>query len=393
MDLRKRDKKYLGRDIPPAPVEIIGAKGNFLFGPKGEKYIDFLMGWCVGNIGWGGNEVLTKIKKFNGPTYVNPYYLYEPWVKLAELLAKIAPGKLVKSFRATGGTEAIEIALQAAMVYTKRSKFVSIEGAYHGHSIGAMSIGLSEFRSHYKNLLPGCYKIKPPLNARVGRKVEKIIKKGDIAAFISEPIICNLGVVIPEEEFFDIVQKACKKYGTLLIIDEVATGFGRTGNLFASGYYDLQPDIMCLAKGLTGGYGALGATIMTEEVARSMEFDFSFYSTFGWHPLNVEAALANVRFILKRKEEILKNVSKMSRYFEKRLKRMKFKHPAEIRIKGLAIGIEFKKKGYAIEIVNKCIKKKLLISELGPNIITLFPSLTIDKKTAKVGLDIFENCL
>jgi len=395
MKLKDKDKKYLGRgDISSIPIEIVSSKGSFLFGPNGERYIDFLMGWCVGNIGWGVEEVLTKVKNFKGPDYVNPYYLYKPWAELAALLAKITPGKLVKSFRATGGTEAVEIALQTAMTHTKRSKFVSIENAYHGHSIAAMSIGSSAFRGHYYNLLPGCYKIKPPLDEKAGLEVERILSKGDVAAFITEPIICNLGVVIPKQEFFDIVKKACQRYGTLLIIDEVATGFGRTGKLFASDHYNLQPDIMCLGKGLTCGYGVMGVTITTEEVARSMEFNFSFYSTFGWHPRNVAAAIANIRYLLKWEEKILRNVSQMSQYFKERLKRMKFKDKAQIRIKGLAIGIEFKREDYAGETVAKCLEKKLLISvEVDPHIITIFPSLNIDKKTAKEGLDIFEACL
>lgn len=393
MDLQQNDKKYLGRDKAALPVQIVKSQGSYLYGPRGEKYIDFLMGWCVGNIGWGNTTVLKKRKNFVGPDYVNPRYLYQPWAELAKILADIMPGQLVKSFRATGGTEAVEIAMQAAMSHTKRYKFVSIEGAYHGHSIGAMSIGDSNFRKWYRNLLPHCYKIKPPLDAKAGYEVEKILSKRDIAAFISEPIICNLGVVIPDKEFFSIIQKACKKYGTLLIIDEVATGFGRTGKLFASEYYNLKPDIMCLGKGITGGYGGLGATIMTHEVAKSMEFDFSFYSTFGWQPLNVEAALTNVKYIIKNKEKLLKNTNEMGNYFEQRLQKMKFKYPAIIRRKGLAIGVEFKKNGYATTIINRCRKNRLLFSDLGPNVFTLFPALNIDRETVEKGLNIIENSI
>lgn len=391
MSLKERDKKYLSRDASPLPVEIVKAKGSFLYGPNGKKYIDFLTGWNVGNAGWNISEINQKIRKFSGPNYVSPSYLYKPWVDLAEILAKITPGKLVKSFRATGGTEAVEIALQAAMAHTKRHKFISIEGSYHGHSIGAMSIGSSEFREWYKNLLPGCYKIKPPLDARAGKKIEKILSKRDVAAFISEPIICNLGVVIPTKEFFDIVQKACKKYETLLIIDEVATGFGRTGKLFASEHYGLKPDIMCLAKGITGGYGGIGAAIMTKEVAKSMEFNFSFYSTFGWHPLNVEATIASIKFILKNR--LWEKAAIMGRYFEKRLKTIKFRYPAQVRLRGLAIGVEFKEKGYATQIVKKCMEKGLLFSDLDSHIFTLFPALNIDKITVKEGLDIIEKCV
>lgn len=393
MNIKNKDKNFLGRDLPALDLDIVKSDSNFLYDSKGKKYIDFLMGWCVGNIGWGNKEIRNRIRKFNGPDYVFPDYLYKPWAELAELLAKITPGNLKKSFRATGGTETIEIALQAAMSHTKRHKFISIENSYHGHSIGAMSIGSSKFRKHYKNLLFHCNKIKTPLDDKAADKIEKLLKNRDIAALIMEPIICNLGVIIPEQNFMSRIQMACKKYGTLLVIDEVATGFGRTGKMFASEYYNLAPDIMCLAKGITGGYGGLGATIMTPAVAKSMEWDFSFYSTFGWHPLSVEAAIANIKYILKKKNNLLNNANKISKYFKERLNNMKFKYPAEIRIKGLAIGVEFKRPNYANQIVNRCRKKGLLFSSLGNNILTLFPALNINKQTAKNGLDILESYL
>lgn len=393
MDTLSKDNKYLGRDIPATPIEITRSEGSYLFDGKGNKYIDFLMGWNVGNVGWGQRVVRDAINKFDGPDYVYPSYLYKPWTELAEILAKITPGKLTKSFRVTGGTEAVEIALQAAMSYTKRTKFVSVAESYHGHSIAAMSLGISEFRIRYNNLLPDCYQITPPLDKKAAEKVDKILSKGDVAAYISEPIVCNLGVEIPTKEFFEIIQESCKRNGTVFIIDEVATGFGRTGKLFASEHYGLEPDIMCLGKGLTGGYGALGATIMTESVAKSLEFPFSFYSTFGWHPLNVCATLANIKYLISRKEEILNNVNRMSIYFEKRLSQIKFKCPHKVNIKGLAIGLWFEKEGYATELVGKCTKKGLLFSDLDSHYLTFFPALNIDQTTAEKGLNIFESCV
>lgn len=393
MTTREKDKKYLGRDGAPQNLEIVKSKGNYVYDQNNRKYIDFFMGWCVNPSGWGVKEILKEIKKFNGPDYVSPGYMYKAWADLAEILAHITPGKLTKSFRATGGTEAVEIALQAAMAHTKRSKFISIEGSYHGHSIGTMSIGSSGFREWYKNLLPNCYKIKPPLDAKAAQQIEKILSKRDIAAFICEPTICNLAVIIPTKEFFGIVQKACKKYGTLFIADEVATGFGRTGKMFACEHYDLEPDILCMAKSITGGFGALGATIMTPEVAKSMEFGFSFYSTFGWHPLNVHATLAHLHYLLKHQKEFLKNANTMSEYFKKRLQKMKFRYPVEVRVQGLAIGITFPKAGYSDEILQKALKKGLLIADSSAHNFVIFPPLNISQAIAKKGLDILESCI
>lgn len=388
MDVVSEDKKYVGRDVPAIPIDVVKTVGNYVYDSKGKKYIDFLVGWNVGNIGWGVKEVKEAIKAFDGPDYVNPYYLYKPWVKIAKTLIEIAPGKLAKAYRATGGTEAVEIALQAAMAYTKRSKFVSVD-SYHGHSIGAMSVGYKSFRNTFTNLLPGCEKVTPPLNKETAAVVEEFLSKGDIAAYISEPIICNLGVVIPTHEYFTIVQAACKKFGTVFIVDEVATGFGRTGRMFASELFGLEPDILCLAKGLTGGYGVMGATLMTDELARAMEYEFSFYSTFGWHPLNVAAAQANLDYLLSHKEEILRNVEKMSKYFKEELGKLPYKYPVDIRVQGLAIGLESQKEGYLKEVVSKCLDDGLITSELGSKILTLFPALNIDTETAKEGLKIF----
>ena len=393
MNTAQKDKKYLGREGKPRPLTVARQKGPYVWDEKGKKYIDFAMGWCVGNVGWKVEEITKKIKKYDGPTYVSPGYMYKGWVELAELLAKITPGRLTKSFRVTGGTEAVEIALQAAMAHTKRHKFISIEGGYHGHSIAAMSIGSSDFRGWYKNLLNHCNKIKPPLDKRAADKVVKLLAGRDIAAFIAEPIICNLAVEVPTQEFFDTVQSACKKYGTVFIADEVATGFGRTGKMFASEHYGLKPDIMCLAKGATGGYGALGATIMTPEVAKSFEFDFSFYSTFGWHPLNVEAATQNIRYLLRHKRVFLKNANELGSYFEKRLNAMRFRYPAEVRIKGLAIGIVFEKEGYNSELIARCLANGLLIDDAAARGIALYPPLNLDMKVAKQGLDIFERSI
>lgn len=395
MNLLSQDDMHIGRDFPAIPIEVVATKNFSLIAFDGKEYIDFLMGWCVGNIGWNVKEVKDAIRTFNGPTYVMPFYAYKPWVKLAELLTSIVPGNLDVCFRATGGTEAVEIALQSAMTFTKRSKFISLDGtgAYHGHSIGAMSIGDSYFRTRYSNLLTGCDKIKPPFNTENAKKAVELIKGGDIAAYISEPIVINLGVAIPELDFMKIIYDACKKYGTVFIMDEVATGFGRTGKLFATEYFDVVPDIICLAKGLSGGYGVMGATIMRKEIAEAMKFYMSSYSTFGWHPLNTVAALANLEYLISHKKEIMANVDKQSAYFSKRLKQTKFKFLKEIRIKGLAIALEFTDSQYVTDLVKHCMENGLLILDLNTTQITLFPALTIDEKTAKKGLDILENCV
>jgi 4-aminobutyrate aminotransferase-like enzyme len=165
---------------------VAGAEGSVVFDAQGRRYVDFVMGWCVGNLGWNQRDLQAAIKQSRSPAYVHPSYFYEPWVDLAELLASIAPGKLKKSFRATSGTEAVELAMQMAMMATQRRKFLSIEGSYHGNSIGALSIGSSEYRGQYRMLFPGCLEVDPPLDKKAVKKVARLLKRDDIAAFIME---------------------------------------------------------------------------------------------------------------------------------------------------------------------------------------------------------------
>jgi adenosylmethionine-8-amino-7-oxononanoate aminotransferase len=310
-------------------------------------------------------------------------------VELARLLADITPGDLSQCVRATGGTEAVEIALQVAMVHTGRRGFVSIEGSYHGNSLGTMSVASSDNREQFPNLLPHCRKVKPPLDAKAAERVDRLLRKRDVAAFIMEPVICNLGVQVPDAGFMSELQRLCKRYGTLLIADEVACGFGRTGKLFASEHFDLRPDMMCLSKAITGGYAGLGATVIADKVARSVRGEFGAWSTYGWHPLAVDVALANLRHILKHRTRLLANVERMGAYFAERLSRMKFRSPATVRAKGLALGVEFESEDYASKLEARCRRAGLLV-HADDDVMLLFPALNIDRETARRGLDLLE---
>ena len=392
MDLRQLDKKYFGRRDAPKDVIVGHSNDSYLTDPRGRKYIDFMMGWCAGNLGWGNTEIRKAASDFDGPDYVHPDFLYRPWAQLAEMLARITPGELAVSYRTTGGTESVEGALQIAMAYTGRGKFLSIEDSYHGNSIATMSIGGSHNRETFKNLLPHCRKIKQPLDHKALAKVETQLKKRDVAAFIMEPIICNLAALVPGDEFVRGVRKLCSRYGTLFIADEVATGFGRTGKLFACEHFDLEPDVLCMAKAITGGYGGLGAVITTSKIANAIKEDFGLYSTYGWHPRAVAVTLANLRCLMRHRNKLLKNATELGQYFLTRLSQMHFKGKATIRGKGFAIGIEVKDEDYASEVADTCRQNGLLVSA-EEDVLMLFPALTITRQTAQRGLDIFEKSL
>lgn len=386
------ERKYFGRDKLPQPFEIVSSKGPYVFDADGNKNIDFLSGWCVGNLGWGNEELQEVIKTSGNPTYVYPGYIYKPWAELAGLLASITPGKLEKVFRTTGGSESIEAAMQIAMCYTGRSKFMSIEGSYHGNTIGALSIGDSENREHLKNLLPDCYKVEPPLDINATELIEGRLKNKDVAAFIMEPVICNLGVLIPEKKFMLRLQEICNQYKTLLVMDEVASGFGRTGKMFASEHFDIEPDIMTMSKAITSGHAGLGATITSKKIANAVQGKINLYSTYGWHPLSVDVAVTTVRYMINNKEKLMNHVAVMEQLFRTRLSQMKFKNKSKINIIGLAIGVDVSSKDYAILVQQKCMRKGLLINAELTSLI-MFPPLIIEKQVAEEGLNILEECL
>ena len=365
------------------PLRIKNAQGPYIISESGQRYIDLTSGWCVGNLGWNLPEIHQAVKNFDGPSYASPHFHYSAWEELAHLLKEMTPGELETSFRATGGTESIEIALQAAMIHTGRDVIIGIDDAYHGNSIAAR--GIVRSKGAYFNWR----KLKTPLTEDSLNDLEKLLKDKKVAALVMEPIILNKGVHVPAQEFMAQVQDLCHRYGSLLIIDEVATGFGRTGKLFGCDHFGLKPDIICLAKALSNGAAAIGATVTTKEVGESLrEKDFP-YSTYGWHPLSVAASVATLKHYHEHWTEIEDNIRAVGEYLRQRLEGMSFRHQPEIRSMGLAIHLEFDDEDYPKEISERAFKNNLILSEG----ISLFPPLNLELKVAQEAMQILEGCL
>ena len=382
MQLDSRKNIHFAESEEVKPLRIRDADRSYLISMKGKKYIDFSSGWCVGNLGWNHPQIEEAIRNFKGPTYVYPHFEYEPWFELSNLLSEITPGNLTKCFRATGGTEAVEIALQAAMAHTKREELIAIDGAYHGNSIATRGLVDDSSFFNWKRL-------KPPLTGKSLVELEKLLKGKKVAALIMEPVSMNLNVMIPEMRFMQGMQELCRKYGTLIIMDEVASGFGRTGKLFATEYFGIEPDIMCIAKALSGGAAPIGATLMTEEVGKTMQEESFPYSTYGWHPLSVAVAIACVRFFQEHWTELKDNIQLMNEYFLQRFSEMEFERSPKLNIMGMAMNLDFGKSDYAEKVTERAFKKGLILADD----MTFFPALDIDFETAKKGLDILEESL
>ena len=388
MPTRKRSQRHLGEQ-GDGGLSVARATGSYVFDTRGKRYVDFVMGWCVGNFGWGDPVLERRIERFRGPDYVYPEYQYRPWEELATLLTRITPGNLTKCFRATGGSEAVELAIQAAMLHTKRHAFVSLEESYHGNTFGAMSVAGSEYREKFPRLLPNCHKITPPLDDVALDRIETRLKRRDVAAFIMEPVSINLGVCVPEPGFMEGLRALCTRYRTLLILDEVACGFGRTGKIFATEHFDIEPDMLCVAKAISGGVAGMGAMLATAEVGESMEERGEFYSTYGWHPRSTDVAIASLRRILREKRALLAQVDATSMYFRDRIAAIQFGSKLTLNMLGLAIGLHFEDDDYGDELADRCRRNGLLVASQSGAVL-LLPALNIDRRVATRGLDILE---
>lgn len=387
--LERLDREHLGRTEAAEPLRIARSQGSHVWDAAGRRYVDFVMGWCVGNLGWAPKEVQRAVREFDGPDYVHPRHQYGPWAELAGLLAQMAPGKLATCYRATGGTEAVEIALQLAMAATGRHHVVSLAGSYHGNSIGTRAAAHSGDAKGFGPVLPGAA-IAPPLDGRALRRVATALKGGDVAAFLMEPVAINLGILVPSQAFMEGVRRLCDRHGTLLVLDEVACGFGRTGRLFATEHFGVAPDLLCLGKALTSGQAPMGATLATREVVDAVDGELDFWSTYGWHPLAVAAALATLRHWKAHHGRVLRNVEARSAQFQDRLTAM-VEAPA-VRAKGLALALRLQGDGAGERVAERCRREGLLVDGAGDTV-RLFPALTIDEATADRGLDILERCL
>lgn len=392
-------------DYSSRPIKIKKGDGCYLFDESGKRYLDFIAGWCVGNIGWGNKEVRSAIRaEAERGVYVPPLFRFGEWEKFAKLLIDIAPNnKLSKAFRCTSGSEAVEFALKCARGSSGKKKIVSVDGVYHGHTYGAASAGDACVPA-MRPCLPEMIKIPMPDGYRgsdyreILKQLETILKAGDVAAFLSEPAWTNAGAIIPSEEFYPAVAALCEKYDVILIMDEVATGFGRCGKLFASELWGVKPDILCLGKGMTGGYGTMGATLVTENIFKASK-SVPAYSTFGWNALDLAAAKANVEVILKNK--LWKNSEEIGSYLIEKLKPLeKLSYVGEVRGIGLLVGIEIvrdkKSKipdwNRAQKLQDSCAAAGLLIETAGH---TLFitPPLILDKKAADEGIKILNGII
>jgi len=340
----------------PLALEITFAEGVYIYDNSGKRYMDLISGISVSNTGHRHPEVVKAIKdQADKYLHLMVYgeYIQSPQVKLAAKLADLLPDKLNNCYFVNSGSEAVEGALKLAKRYTGRKKIVAFSNAYHGSTHGSLSvIGSKLYQEPFGPLLPEV--------EHIGfNSVEALAAiTHETACVIIEPVQGEAGIIPGTQAFIKALRNRCDETGTLLIFDEIQTGMGRTGTMFAFEQYNVIPDIILLAKGLGGGM-PIGAFISSREVMQSLTFNpiLGHITTFGGHPVSCAAALANINVILH--EKLAEGVPAKNELFIKFLG--KNKAIKEIRSAGLMIALQLDNFMHVKKVIDRCIENGVII--------------------------------
>lgn len=357
------------------------ADGVVITDNDGKEYIDCLGGYGVFSLGHRHPRVVEAVKAQIDCMPMSSKVLFnKPMADLAEIMAKITPGDLQYSFFGNSGTEAVEGALKLARAHTGRNKIISTVNSFHGKTLGALSAtGRDLFRDPFQPLLSG-FTHAPFGDAAA---IAEIIDR-DTAAVIVEPIQGEGGIIVPPDEYLPYLRQLCDRHGALLICDEVQTGLGRTGKMFACDHYGITPDIITTAKALGGGVMPIGAfTARPQIFAEYITSPFLHTSTFGGNPLACAAAIETIKVI--HEENLVEKAAVKGQYFMERLTAVADQFPGvirEVRGKGLMIGVELTKEGIGGLLMSELINKGVLVAYTlnNPKVIRIEPPLIISEE-------------
>lgn len=419
----ERDKKHISPALARAyDLVAMRASGSYIYDENDEAYLDFTSGIAVNQIGHAHPEVAQAIAEQAAKCIHTSCVVHYPAnIELAEKLAKLCPGNLSVSFFSNSGAEAVDGAIKLAkLVKQGRNNIITHKGAFHGRTIGGTSLTTSKssYRKYYDPLLACVHEIDFPNSYRFSKLEERkkfetedmeyelkrlfdtAVHPETVSAIFVEPVLGEGGYIPAPKEFknyLKFLREICDKYGILLIFDEVQSGIGRTGKWFASEHYDVVPDVMLLAKGLSGGM-PLGAFISTPEIMSKMP-PGSHGSTFGGNPVSCRAALKLLEIM--ERDKIIENVNLRSKqiydFFEEKFpgsnSNLYSENPnPKIRVRGLGlmIGLEFKNSEAVNQVKNYAYKNKLLLLGCGTysNVIRLAPDLSISKEDTLKALNI-----
>ena len=420
--LMKLREKYVPNAVAyTVPIFVSRAEGATIVDVDGNSYLDFATGISCLNIGHKNSEVVkeitTQLEKYLHLCYhVTPY---EPYLRLAQRLATIAPGDFEKKVVLVNtGAEAVENTVKIARRYTGKPTIITFEYAFHGRTRLAMSLtgSVHPYKYGFGPSDPGihrfpyayCYRCPFGLEQRncgtncieyIEDSLEIHVSPDEVAAMIVEPVQGEGGFIVPPKEFMTGLDRICKENGILFIADEVQSGMGRVGTMFATEHYNIIPDLIAMAKSLGGGL-PIGAAVGRADIMDSVQIG-GLGGTFGGNPLSCVAALKTISII----QNLLKSTRKLSSILENRLSEISESNEiiGDVRGIGLMFGVELVRdrktkepaKKERDEVLKECYKKGLVIMGAGvhKNVIRFLPPLNIDETSLNKGLDIFENSL
>ncbi|MCD6470132.1 aspartate aminotransferase family protein [Candidatus Bathyarchaeota archaeon] len=368
------------------PVCAVRGEGALLYDANGKVYIDCMGGYGVSLVGHCHPKVVEAIKEQCEKLIACHGSLYnDKRAELLEKLVEIAPKGLNKVFLCNSGAEAVECAIKAAVKYTGKSEIISMVRGFHGKTLGALSVTWNpKYRKSFEKII---VKNKFVPFGKLDKVMEAITE--NTAAIIVEPIQGEGGIHVAPEGFLEGLRKICNEHGIVLIFDEVQTGFGRTGRMWASEYWNVTPDIMCIAKAMGGGF-PIGATIGREEVIGSLRIG-EHTSTFGGNPLACAAACATIDVIIE--ENLVERARDLGSKFIDILQNMvdEFKILREVRGLGLMIGLEAR-----VDIRNilfRSLEKGVILLYSGRNVIRFLPPLVISMEQLKKVAEVLREVL
>lgn len=417
----ERDAAVISPSYPRGyPFVMDHGKGTEVWDVDGNRFLDFAAGIAVASTGHSHPKVVKAIQeqaeKF---IHISSDFYHPVWVELGEKLNQIAPFKEpAVTFMTNSGTEAVESAIKLARYHTGRSNFIGFLGGFHGRTMGAVTFTASKYTYH-KGFFPLMNGVthapypdpyRPILASRPGedygetvvRYIEeeilgKIVPADELAGILLEPIQGEGGYIVPPPGFFPALRALCDRYGVLLIADEVQSGMGRTGKWWAIENFDVEPDIVCSAKGIASGV-PLGAMIARKSVMTWPKGAHG--NTYGGNPLACAASLATIDLIEK---EYLQNACEVGEFALEALAEIQSRHPSigQVRGMGLMLGIEFVKNRETKEaagklrddVVDLAFERGLLTLGCGKSVIRIAPPLSISKAEMEEGLKVFDEAI
>ena len=352
-------------------LELVRGQGARLWDAEGNEFIDCVGGQGAANLGHANPYVNRAIRDQAEKLLVcSELFYHEERARILENLERLTPSSIQRFFLCNSGSEAVEVALKFARLATGRQEIVAAMRGFHGKTYGALSATWSrDYRLPFEPLVPGFTHV--PFNHRQ-RACEAVSQR--TAAFLVEVVQGEGGVRPGTLDFLLDVQDRCNETGALLIVDEVQTGFGRTGRMFASEHFDLFPDLFCMAKSMGGGL-PIGATGMSQEVATGL-FKLAHSSTFGGNPLACAAANAAIRYL--EEFELPQRAHKLGNRFMERLRATGSPRIREVRGLGLMVGVELKEKSGPY--ILKLMERGVLALAAGPTVIRFLPPLVIEEE-------------